>query len=129
MTPVHIQNIIKDRNLDYLENLGELAERMNVNPVWYEYETPENKMKLLEIYQLSINYARNTADLYKDVLNDLNDKQYKQRLRLNKLKSDILSHKQKTTQLKKNLRREKLHLEKERAANYEKKLRKMKKEL
>lgn len=35
LTPVHIDDIIKDRNLDYLENLGELVERMPADPIWY----------------------------------------------------------------------------------------------
>lgn len=43
---------------------------MHATPVWYEYETNQNKMKFLEIYQLAINYARNTEAIYTGILNE-----------------------------------------------------------
>ena len=68
LTPVFVEDIVRDRNLDYLEHLAQMVEAMNLHSVWFHHETPHNKMKLLQIYQLSLSYAANTASIYEDAL-------------------------------------------------------------
>lgn len=118
LTPVHVEDIVKDRNLDYLESLGELVERTPGSPLWYEYESSENKVKFLQIYQLSICYARNTDAIYKGALAEMNGELGALKSKVDKLKSDILAHKDKTTKLRKQYRREKLNKEREKALHY-----------
>jgi hypothetical protein len=69
LTMVSVDQIQEDENLDYLEHLCTFIDRMNINPLWYEQESADNKLKLMEIYQLAINYSKNLSNSYKEEIN------------------------------------------------------------
>ena len=58
---VNLSTIIQTQNLDYLEHLCSFIQTMNINPLWYQQEYPDNKLKMLEIYQTAITYSHNLA--------------------------------------------------------------------
>lgn len=64
LSMVSLAQIQQEENLDYLENLCNFIDQMNLNPLWFESENPSDKLKILEIYQTAINYSKNLSQAY-----------------------------------------------------------------
>jgi hypothetical protein len=43
---------------------------MNINPIWFENEDNNNKLKILEIYQLAITYSNNLSSSYEKTITE-----------------------------------------------------------
>lgn len=43
---------------------------MNINPIWFENEDHLNKAKILQIYQLAINYSNNLSNSYQRTIQE-----------------------------------------------------------
>lgn len=76
-------------------------ERTRTTQNWYEHESIENKIKFLQIYQLSINYAMNTNEIYIGMGEDLKAELSLHKEKVEKLKRDIVDHKEKTLKMRK----------------------------
>lgn len=79
LSMVSLPQIRQQENLDYLENLCSFIDQMNLNPLWFEAETPADKLKLLEVYQTAINYSKNLSQAYESEHKNLEERTRKLR--------------------------------------------------
>ena len=70
-----------------------LCNKLNVNPIWFDHETPTNKYKFLKIYQVSIKNAHYTNLQSEGQSEELKNKINRQKKYNKNLKDEIIAEK------------------------------------
>ena len=112
LTPVFLNDVIQTRNIDYLQHLCSLCERLRVNPIWFDLESAENKQKMLKIYQMAIQYTNNTDEIYQECYQEMLRKVDAQRKVVKRLYDEVAENKKEIDNIKNNYRKRKLQKEK-----------------
>ena len=91
---------------------------MNINPLWFQHEEPQNKLKLIQILQMGINYSSNLSKSYQTRIDQL-------QTTADSAEKDNNNKVQEIKQQKRNYQKRKVDMKKMKLKYYDKKVRKM----
>ena len=107
LSMVNTSQIRDEQNLDYLQKLCGFMDHMNLNPLWYQNQSPADRLKFLQLYQMAINYSSNLSQSYSKEIDELQSKKGKIKEQSDAKEKDIRNHKIKVERMKDRFRRRK----------------------